>query len=123
MAFTGTPIVTQITDSVVRITGIAVPEGSGPTDGQGTIGLSGATGDEPDVRLPAAFKPRPYEYAGNVLSLQDVISVSFVLAEGEEPLCNPAVEKTGTTEEDFRITFFNGVTPTPNLEIWVKYHL
>lgn len=123
MSFTGTPIVKQIADNIVRIAGIALPGASGPGSAQGTIGLFGATGDDPDVRLPAAFKPRPYQYGDQNLSLQNVVDVSFVLAADGEPLCNPAVQKTGNSDADFRITFFNGLgTATPDLEIWVKYH-
>lgn len=42
MAFTGTAVIKQISDGIA---GVAIPAG------EGTIGLSGATGTAPDVRL------------------------------------------------------------------------
>jgi len=119
MAFTGTPIITQITDGIVRITGVALPgDGTG-----GTIGLAGATGTPPDVRLPASFRPAPYSRGDAVISLQDSVDASFRLAALGEALCNPVVVKTGATEEDFRIEIGTDLgTPTPLLEIYIKFH-
>lgn len=118
MAFTGTPIVTQVADGIVRITGVALPAA-----GSGTIGLFGATGSAPNVRLPEAFRPSPYRYGDHDVALADAIDVSFRLAATGAPLCNPVVIKTGTTVQNFRATITTELdTPTPDLEIWVKYH-
>ena len=122
MAFIGTPVVKQIADNIVRIAGVALPAADG-SSGSGTIGLSGASGSPPDIRLPEAFNPQPYRYGNQNLSLQNVLEVTVVVAEDGLPLCNPAVVKGGSTSQDFRITLLNPLDEaTPDLEIWVKYH-
>jgi hypothetical protein len=112
-------VVKQVSDAIVRITGVALP-----VDGTtGTIGLAGATGTPPDVRLPSSFRPAPYSRGDQVVSLQDSVDASFRLAALGSPLCDPVVIKTGTTEEDFRITLATDLeTPSPLLEIYVKFH-
>lgn len=120
MAFTGTAVVKQISDRIVRITGLSLATGAA-----GTIGLFGATGSAPGVRLPETFKPLHYEYAGSDVPFQDSIEATAAPgATGTATAIPVAVVKTGTTDADFRITFTNthATTTTPNLEIYVKFH-
>lgn len=119
MAFTGTPTVHQISDREVRITGVSLASAAA-----GTIALFGHAAG-PDVVLPAAFQPSPYEYNGATVSLQDSIELIPVNAAiGVATAIPLAVVKTGTTPADFLITVTNthGSLATPNQELRVKFH-
>ncbi len=118
MAFTGTAVVKQISDSIVRITGLSLAAAA-----SGTIGLFGATGTAPGVTLPASFKTLHYAYAGVNVPFADCIDVSigFSTVVGQTPPM--AVVKTGTTLADFRATITNGfASVSSGLEIYVKFH-
>lgn len=120
MAFGGTPVVTQINDHEVRITGVDLAN----ANTEGTIGLTGATGTPPDITLPATFRAAPYTYQGNPVALQDSIDVN-INPTTHGPLTNlqPSVEKTGTAAADFRIGIFNtsASLTTQTLEIVVRF--
>lgn len=120
MAFTGTAVVTQISDRMVVITGLSLVAGAA-----GTLGLFGATGGTPGVTLPAAFQPRGYAYLGNPIPLASSIEVTAQpAAVGVATAIPVAVVKTGTTVADFRTTVTNthGSLATPDLEIVVRFH-
>lgn len=120
MAFTGTAVVTQISDQMVRITGLSLVAGAA-----GTIGLPGATGSTPGVTLPAGFKAEHYTYGANAVAFQDAIEVSAqAAATGVATAIPVAIVKSGTTQADFRATLTNthATLATPNLEIMVRYH-
>jgi len=120
MAFGGTPVVLQINDHEVRITGVNLAA----ANTEGTIGLTGATGTPPDITLPATFRAAPYLYQGNTVGLADSIDVN-INPTTHGPLTNlqPSVEKTGTTVEDFRIGIFNtsASLTTQDLEIVIRF--
>ncbi len=90
----------------------------------GTIGLHEKTA-APDIRLPAAFAPRPFESpeSNTPVSLQDSVKVT-VISTNPPALAKPiAVVKTGTTPEDFQIAITNaGNAATGALEIYVEFH-
>jgi hypothetical protein len=119
MAFGGTAVVQQVSDQIVRITGLTL-------SGSGTIGLFGATGTTPGVRLPESFKPEPYGYQGAQVELQDSISVEVVTAAAATtdftiPI---SVVKTGTTPATFRATLNSAnASESPGLEIYVRFHI
>src|SRR5262245_9985039 len=115
MAFTGTATVKQISDGIVRITGLSLAAGAA-----GTIGLHGNSGT-PGVTLPTAFQPAPYEYAAAVVPLQDSIECLVQeAATGVAVVVPLSVVKTGTTNADFLITITNnGAAASPNLEMYV----
>lgn len=118
MAFTGTAVIKQISDSMVRITGLSIGAGA-----NGTIGLAGATGSTPGVRLPASFKSGEYTYNGVTVGLQDSIDCEVNPAEPIGDMIPISVEKTGTTAAAFRITLSNGfASESPGLEIYVRFH-
>ena len=120
MAFTGTAVVTQISDRLVRITGLALDAGA-----SGTIGLNGATGTAPGVELPEAFKTMHYKYNGVNIPFADAIEVTAApAATGVASAIPVSVVKTGTSLADFRATLTNthGTLATPNLEIMVRFH-
>src|SRR5262249_35593244 len=102
MAFTGTAVPKQISDSIVRVTGLSL--GGGPVSG--TIGLHEQTGVAPDVILPIGFQPRTYLYANvpGLVSLQDSIKVDVIPAGPVVNSLQVDVVKSGTTPADFRIT-------------------
>jgi hypothetical protein len=117
MAFTGAPTVKLVTDTLVRITGISLAHSA-----NGTIGLHGNSG-APGVRLPAAFKPESFrDDDGNLVSLQDAISVLMVRAGVEAVVVPISVVKTGTTDADFLITLTNtqDANDSASLEIYVR---
>jgi hypothetical protein len=120
MAFTGTAVVKQISDRLVRITGLSLAAGVG-----GTIGLFGATGSAPDVELPETFKTQHYAFLGSGVPFIDAIEVTAAAAATGTVVAIPvAVVKTGTSIADFRATLTNthGSTATPDLEIMVRFH-
>lgn len=113
MAFSGTPIIKQIADNKVRITGVQVLIGQGP----GEVGLHGSGAE---VELPAAFQPHQYTLHGAV-PLQDRVNAyaNMVSANNAQ---GPLILKTGTTVGDFRIQFFDIATSAPGLEIIISFH-
>jgi len=119
MAFTGTAVVKQVSDSEVRITGLSLAAGAG-----GTIALHGFSGT-PGVRLPASFDPEIYKGPdGTDVALSDMIDVTIKLAAATPtPLFGTAVVKTGAGPLHWEATITNtdGSTATPALEIYVKF--
>ena len=120
MAFTGTATVKQISDRLVRITGLSLTAGAA-----GTIGLNGATGTAPGVELPATFKTEHYAFLGSNVPFQDSIEVTAApAAVGVATAVPIAIVKTGTSIADFRATITNthATLATPNLEIMARFH-
>jgi len=118
MAFTGTATILQISDRLVRITGLSLAAGA-----SGTIALTGHSGATPDVVLPATFNPQNYTYGANTVHLADAVQVTANPAAVVADFEQVGVAKTGTTDADFRATLSNGFTiATPALEIYVRYH-
>jgi hypothetical protein len=121
MAFIGTPVVTQITDSVVRITGVSLAN-----DTSGTIGLFGCLAS-PDIILPESFHVEPYNYLGTDIGVAPAVIVEVNLVS---QLGHPgpiAVGKTGTTVQNFQISLAAGTLgdsedDPPGLEIYIRYH-
>lgn len=119
MAFTGTPVVVQLSDRLARITGLSLAAGA-----SGTIGLFRNSGT-PGVRLPAAFQPSNYQAEGHTVTLQDAVQCTWEnAAVGVATAVPLAVVKTGTTDEDFAITMTNthGSLACPVQEIMVSFH-
>lgn len=119
MAFTGSAVVQQVSDGVVRITGLSLASAA-----SGTIGLFGNSGS-PGVRLPDAFNPAPYVAEGVAVPLAASLDVTVAPAAVGVATAIPfAVVKSGTTAADFLATITNthGSLATPNLEIYVRFH-
>jgi hypothetical protein len=120
MAFTGTAVVKQVSDRIVRITGLSLASAAA-----GTIGLTGATGTAPGVTLPASFKTEHYTFGTVNVPFADAIEVTAQpAAVGTATAIPIAIVKTGTSLADFRATITNthGSIATANLEIVVKFH-
>lgn len=118
MAFTGTPVVTQISDSVVRITGVSLASGA-----TGIVGLAAHTGAAVDVALPHAFLTEHYTFLAHTVTFQDCLHASVGAAASAASFQLPSVVKSGTTVQDFRFTFANAfASATPALEIYIKLH-
>ena len=79
MAFTGTPVVTRVSDSLARISGVSL----GP-DTSGEIGVAGSGAE---VELPQNWSPYSGDAAGDgVVDLVESCEVSFnFLEEPEDP--------------------------------------
>lgn len=120
MAFTGSATVKQVSDRIVRITGLSLAAAA-----SGTVGLFGATGTPPGVTLPEQFQTEHYEYLGSNVPFADAIEVTAqAAATGVATAIPIAIVKTGTTTADFRATITNthATLATPDLEIMVKFH-
>jgi hypothetical protein len=119
MAFTGTAAVKQISDRIVRITGLSLVAGA-----TGTIGLFANSGS-PGVRLPEAFKTIHYAAEGSNVPFQDCIECTTkAAATGVATAIPLAVVKSGSTTLDFLITLTNthGTLASPDQEIMVRFH-
>lgn len=120
MAFTGTATVVQVSDRMVRITGLSLASAA-----VGTIGLNGHTGSTPGVTLPASFKTEHYTYAGADVPFQAAIECTAqAAATGVATAIPVAIVKSGTNLADFLISITNthGSLATPALEIIVTFH-
>lgn len=118
MAFTGTPVIKQISDSIVRITGVTLSASA-----SGTIALSGHTGSTPDIVLPDSFKTLHYAYLGEDVPFQDAIDITVGQTASIGDAIPIAVAKTGTTTANFRATLSNGFgSQSAGLEIYIKFH-
>ena len=119
MAFIGVPVIKQISDRKVRITGVQLA-----ADGaDGIIGLYERV-VAPDIRLPEGFMPRPFSRPDGDISLIDSVSTQINFLN--PPAVNPPIikiEKSNLTPEDFEIVVTNRSTAaTDELEIYVEFH-
>lgn len=115
MAFTGVAVVTKVTDSVVRITGLSLAAAAA-----GTIGLFGGAGQ---VSLPDGFNPKPFSPPeGGVIDLEESIEISWVPLTANPAGVAPAL-RVAKVASPFLATITNdGAAATAtNLEIWVRY--
>lgn len=118
MPFVGTPIVKQISDSIVRISGVSMAAGT-----LATIGLHGIQGGAPDITLPASFQPRAYSYQGHDCDIPDVVECTVALVSLAGDDAPFGVGKTGTLVSNFRIELASpAASDSPGIEIYVKFH-
>jgi hypothetical protein len=116
MAFSGIPVVQEVTESLYRITGVELAGGA-----SGTISLTSGAGE---IKLPRSDDWSQYRD----VTLQDAVQVPITLAAGTPPDAPPiSVVKTGTVKEDFLITLMNTSGDDPGidsgeLEIYVRLH-
>jgi hypothetical protein len=119
MAFTGTPTIVQISDRLVRVTGLSLAAGAAGVFGLSESTVSGA------VKMPAAFKPANYQAEGHTVTLQDSVQCAFQnAATGVATAIPLAVVKSGSTDEDFAITVTNthGSLASPAQEFMISFH-
>ena len=121
MAFTGTAVISQVSDRKIRITGLSLAAGA-----SGTIALHSYTGSPtPGVTLPVGFQPDTYTNSeGAQIQLQDSISIQVNLAATVATAVPMFNTKIGTDPTDFLMTVGNGSggTASPALEIIVEFH-
>lgn len=109
MAFTGSAVFAEVSDRVVKITGLSLGNAAA-----GVLGLFGDAGAE--VELPDGFQPEPYRD----IDLAEAVEVSFVHVTALAAA--PAVQVVKAASP-FRVTMTNGnATPTGALEIWLRFH-
>jgi hypothetical protein len=112
MAFTGVAVVTKITDGLVRITGLSLAGAAAGTislfEGVGSVKLPDACnwGPDGDVDLVEAIQV----YMNPVTSVATAIPIRVV--------------KAGTVPTTWLATLTNDTvsTPSPELEIYVRFH-
>jgi hypothetical protein len=120
MAFTGSPVVTLISDRKALITGLSLAAAA-----TGTISLAAGAGA---VHLPAGFQPTPYNPgqpgSASGVTLQQSVEVNTNPNSAVATAIPIEIVKTGSTSTDFLITLTNnhGSIASPNLEIWVEWH-
>ncbi len=114
MAFTGTPVVTQLSDSICRVTGVSLAGAA-----TGTIGIHGSGAQ---VELPAAFQPKTTVYNGAPVPLTASIDATAKVAASGVTTEVP-IEVTKSGSGGFTTTFTNTTTATASgtLEIYFKY--
>lgn len=118
MAFTGTPTILQISDNVVRITGLSLASGA-----SGTIGFFEHTGGAPDVTLPQTFKTEHYVYDDTNIPFSDAIQVTVNPVTTTSNFQQVGITKSGTTRGDWRATLNNAfASVSATLEIYVRFH-
>lgn len=119
MPFVGTPVVKQISDRIVRITGISMD-----ADTVASIGLHGVQGSPPDIILPESFRAAPYHYQGHDVDIADMVECTVALISlGVAADAPVAVGKTGFGISSFRIELASPfAAATPGLEIYIKIH-
>lgn len=117
MAFTGTAVITYVSDKVVRITGLSLAAAAA-----GDIGLS--SNAAADVPLVCPNWNRYVNGRGDSIELDDSIEVSYVTAEAGLAVVEPlSIVKTGNGPTDFLVTLTNpDAAASGALEIWVKFH-
>jgi len=106
MSFTGTPIVTRVSNNLFRITGLEIDASKA-----GTIKFA-------DALVPGGVSlvaPNWKDYTlddGAVVHLQDVVKVSVTAAQSDPAAAALpfSIVKTGTTHADFAITITNDST-------------
>ena len=122
MAFSGAPVVTRVTDSLARITGVTL--GSGAT---GEIGLAGSGAE---IELPQNWGPYAGDDAGDgVVGLGESCQASYVFVTDTDDSSESsriAVQKSnGLDPATFLISFVSFDTlegQSAEMEIYVRFH-
>lgn len=124
--FTGTAVVEQIADGIVRVTGVGLNEGQ-----SGVLTLeSNLTPPVGAVVMPAGFKPQQARMGSNVVGLEASLDVSVKQTgqnAGSPTQAKPIyVLKAGDTPETWIATITNAAAAetgdSGDLEIYVKFH-
>lgn len=121
MAFTGTPLFTQISDRLIRVTAFGLAGAA-----VGVLSFQAGTGD---FKFPASFGPGISAYGGGfsatAIALQDAIQVAVPVPVTAVTTFIPiSVVKAGTTQADFTVTMTNttAATASPTLECYIGFH-
>jgi len=126
MAFTGTPVVTRVSEQLARITGLSL--GSGAT---GTISLNEGAGQ---VKLPDSLNWSPYAGqdtgVGAVVDLVESVEVDWHFVADPGVNYGPsgrvfAVKSGGAAPSTFLITMQNADTSesvSAQFEIYIRFH-
>jgi len=117
MAFTGSAVISYVSDTCARITGLSLAAAA-----SGDIGLSANVAA--DVPLVFPNWDRYKNGRGDQIELDQSIEISYVVAEVGLAVVEPlSIVKTGDGRADFLATFTNpDAAASGALEIWVKFH-
>ncbi len=126
MAFTGTPVVVQVSQRLARITGLSLASGAA-----GTISLEDNGAGE--VQLPAGENWAPYggDAPGDgVVDLEEAVQVTYLYVADPGAAYGPSdriavVKSGGADETTFLITFTSfdtGEAASAEMEIYVRFH-
>ncbi len=119
MAFTGTAVIQQISDGLVRITGLSLAAAAA-----GTIGLAGGAGEE---SLPASFDPKPYARSqtggtGTLLTVDLAEAIEVGISADTAVTVAPAIQVVKAASP-FLITLTNGGgAASGGLEIYIRFN-
>jgi len=104
MAFNGTGLVEEVSDGLVRVSGVSLAPGA-----VGTIGLHDSTipfhGAVPDIVLPARFMPAAYADVTLPGAIQ--VTCNTLLCAGVYFAIPISISKSGATPRDFLIALCN----------------
>jgi hypothetical protein len=118
VVFQGVPDIQQVSDRIVRITGLSLLPGD-----SGLIVLAQGSAPVGNVTLPETFQPRVYKYLNSTVGLADSIDVTVKPATSVATAIPVSLEKTGAEIGTFAARLTNdGAAETPELEIYVKFH-
>lgn len=121
VGFQGVPTILQVSDRIVRITGLSLIPGD-----SGIITLfGGPIVGGGNYALPEKFMTAPqYKYNNALVSLADAIGVSIVPITSVATAIPISIVKTGTKISNFEITFKNdhALTTSPQYEMLFKLH-
>ena len=110
MAFTGSPTFYEVSDRVIRVTGLSLAAGA-----TGVIGLFGGAAE---ISLPDGFKPTPYRD----IDLAESVEVSFNSDANPAAAVFPSVS-IRKQASPFQASFVNGGgAPSGSIEIWMRFH-
>jgi hypothetical protein len=117
MAFTGTPVIKQVSERMYRITGVTLAFGAAGTIGLNLLPNGPAGPGEVDLFAPDW---QPYDD----VTLQDAVSVLINPTTDVNTAIPIRVVKTGTDHTNFLVTLTNDhdSLESPGLEIYVMYH-
>lgn len=111
MAFTGAAVFEEVTDGLVRVTGLSLAAA-------GTAGVFGLAGDAgAEVELPARFQPKDYAD----VDLAESVQVDIQRTSNE---VNALVIQIAKTTGPFRIAVTNNDAANASgaLEFYIRFH-
>jgi hypothetical protein len=121
MAFTGSAVITQVSDRKVVIHGVSLAALA-----VGTINLWDIAADVPagHVNLPQGFNPQPYGRPDGDVFLPQSIQITVVPVSAVATAIPIEITKTGNSSPDFIASLTNnhGSINSPALEIWIEWH-
>jgi hypothetical protein len=121
MAFTGSPVITLLSDRKLVIHGLSLAALA-----VGTLNLWDIAADVPagHVNLPQGFNPQPYSLPSGDVFLPQSIEITVIPMSAVATAIPIEITKTGNDSPNFIASLTNnhGSINSAALEIWVEWH-